>query len=160
MNDEPLPATWLRHIRTDAVRDELLQIELLIADEVASRRPRCQNSGRCCGFEAYGHRLYLTGLEVAWTWSRVPVRPDTAAVARAMAGGTCPFVEHGCSIHPMRPPGCRIYYCDSERHGWQQALAEACHERVRAVHDSFGIPYRYGEWRGFLEDFAMYESPS
>jgi hypothetical protein len=26
----------------------------------------CQQSGRCCRFESFGHRLYMTGLEIAW----------------------------------------------------------------------------------------------
>jgi hypothetical protein len=37
-----------------------------VAAEVAARRPVCLPSGRCCRFEEYGHRLYVTGIEAAW----------------------------------------------------------------------------------------------
>ena len=33
--------------------------------EVARRRPLCVVSGRCCRFEEYGHRLFVTTLELA-----------------------------------------------------------------------------------------------
>src|ERR1700676_3104923 len=33
--------------------------------EIAKRRPLCVLSGRCCQFDEYGHRLYVTTLELA-----------------------------------------------------------------------------------------------
>src|SRR4029079_16260942 len=31
--------------------------------DIAARRPVCRASGRCCKFEEYGHRLYVTAAE-------------------------------------------------------------------------------------------------
>ncbi|HET6251951.1 MAG TPA: hypothetical protein VFE47_29975 [Tepidisphaeraceae bacterium] len=36
-----------------------------LADEIDLRRPICKTSGRCCRFEEFGHRLYVTTLELA-----------------------------------------------------------------------------------------------
>src|SRR5215217_6713381 len=43
-------------------------VEAVYADlavEVERRRPVCVVSGRCCRFEEYGHRLYVTTIELA-----------------------------------------------------------------------------------------------
>ena len=39
--------------------------------DVAHRGPTCWVSGRCCRFDEYDHRLYVTGLEVAWVVTRL-----------------------------------------------------------------------------------------
>ncbi len=131
-----------------------------IAAEVRAQRPLCVSSGRCCGFEAHGHRLYLTGLETAWTWSRLTSRPIVNDVEAAIAAGTCPFLSGGCSVHGVRPPGCRIYFCDRDPSGWQSALAERCHHEIRSLHDRLDVPYRYAEWRSLLAAFAAAEAAS
>jgi Fe-S-cluster containining protein len=63
--DNPWPV-W----RDAAARTEIDRaIRGLYADldaAVAERGPLCNASGRCCDFDAYGHRLYVTGLEIAW----------------------------------------------------------------------------------------------
>ncbi|MFN0131223.1 MAG: hypothetical protein ACKVW3_01620 [Phycisphaerales bacterium] len=58
---------WLVAARDPAIADAMQTLFAQVADETARLRPRCDASGRCCNFEAYGHRLYLTGLEVAYT---------------------------------------------------------------------------------------------
>jgi len=47
------------------VRDAVEQVYRELADEVARRRPLCVVSGRCCRFEEYGHRLFVTTGELA-----------------------------------------------------------------------------------------------
>src|SRR5437588_12142729 len=51
-----------------SVRPEVLSaVEALYADvqaEIDARRPVCVMSGRCCRFEEYGHRLYVTTMEL------------------------------------------------------------------------------------------------
>jgi len=38
--------------------------------EIAALNPTCWNSGACCRFGEYGHRLYVTTLEAAYYWNR------------------------------------------------------------------------------------------
>ncbi|MBL9032502.1 MAG: hypothetical protein JNM80_12455 [Phycisphaerae bacterium] len=70
---------WLRMARFPAVADSLRALADHVAAEVDRTRPRCDLSGRCCNFEAYGHRMYLTGLEVAYAavlHRRSPAEPS------------------------------------------------------------------------------------
>lgn len=157
------PAVIAAWIDAASSPDALATIERLhneIAREVSARRPVCVRSGRCCGFESYGHRLYLTGLETAWTWLRLPTTPTPEGVLQAMTAGTCPFLADGCSVHQVRPAGCRIYYCDPDPTGWQNALAERCHDEVRRLHERLSVEYRYAEWRELLGAFAAHPKAS
>jgi hypothetical protein len=52
-----------------------------------------------------------------------------------------------CTARQARPLGCRIYFCDENAQHWQNDVYEKYHARLTALHDSFGIPYQYMEWR-------------
>ena len=47
-----------------------------------------------------------------------------------------------------------MYFCDRSAQEWQMQLSEQLIARVRAIHDEFGIEYRYGEWRAMLALFV------
>lgn len=135
------------------------------AEEIRSRGPTCWTSGKCCNFEAYGHRLYVTGLEAACTLARHAERsalslqqlgdapvltPQTLGAARQRGG--CPFqVGTRCGVHLIKPLACRVYFCDQTAQAWQHEAAERLHASVRAVHDAHGVAYIYAEWRAMLE---------
>ncbi len=153
-------ASWRAAAASIDAQSTIARLHEEIAAEVRVQRPLCVSSGRCCGFEAHGHRLYLTGIETAWTWSRLARRPSATEVDAALAAGACPFLSNGCSVHAVRPPGCRIYFCDRDAAGWQSALAERCHLEIRSLHDRLDIPYRYAEWRSLLAAFAAAEAAS
>jgi Fe-S-cluster containining protein len=136
---------------------------LRIAEVVRARRPICLASGACCRFEAYGHRMYVSGLEAAFVVARI----DAARAARASnplrlhevtesrARGDCPYLRAGlCGEHEERPLGCRIFFCDKGADGrgaeWQSALYEELHAATIALHERLGVPYRYIEWREAL----------
>ncbi len=166
--------------------EEVGEILAELDADVAGRRPVCRASGRCCKFEAYGHRLYVTGVELEFFAARE---------ARAPGGGGAvlndpsaehaqgPFPEHGtrgaerpksvslgqffsaekfegcpyqveglCTAREGRPLGCRIYFCDENAQSWQNEVYEKYHARLRGVHERFGVPYRYMEWRAGLRE--------
>src|SRR5438270_2434409 len=61
---------------------------------IDARRPACAISGRCCRFEEYGHRLYLTTIELAVFVHdlRAKHSPDeVAALMRQWDNSGCPF---------------------------------------------------------------------
>jgi len=157
--DIDLARHWLELARQDDVSDRLEAIYAMIADQVDARRPVCTTSGRCCNFESYGHRLYVTGLEAAWCTLRLgKANQDlsTQSVEDALARGGCPF-QAGllCGAHEIKPVGCRTYYCDTTAQEWQEALTERAHGMVRALHASVGATYRYMEWRAMLGLMAL-----
>ncbi|MFI4862376.1 MAG: hypothetical protein ACIAXF_17055 [Phycisphaerales bacterium JB063] len=131
--------------------------------------PTCNASGRCCKFETYGHRLYVTGLEIAWFLQHVPGAGDGATdVSKERPGGSpshalpvmqpaarladaCRYQLDGlCSTHTIRPLGCRVYFCTPGTDDWQHAIYERFLDRLRALHQTHGLPYRYMEWRAGL----------
>lgn len=156
MPDRALCRSWLTHARTPEVIRAIADIHGQIQGRIDERRPVCTASGRCCNFERFGHRLYVTGLETAMTLDSVPVALALGSVdlAGALTDGTCPFVVRGlCGVHPARPVGCRVYFCDSSAQPWVNELAERAAQGVKRVHERFGIEYRYAEWRSMLEMF-------
>ncbi len=172
---------WMDAARDPAVVAALQSIFADTSAAIAARGPACWASGRCCNFEAAGHRLYVTGLEAAYTVVRAreigpgidggPGETGTRGegaptaqsrgrwhevslpqIAAARARGGCPFQQANlCGVHLIKPVACRVYFCDKSAQDWQNDLAEQMHERVRGLHTSHGVPYLYAEWRGLLE---------
>lgn len=159
-DDAALVEAWRTAARDARVIELMRRLRAAIEEETRQRRPLCVASGLCCRFEAYGHRLYLTGLETAYVVDRLHSelgRIVTAGeVSAAVEGGTCPFlVDRLCGVHLVRPLGCRTYFCDPRTGDQFTALHERCHDEVRRIHETLAIPYRYGEWRAMLAMFAV-----
>jgi Fe-S-cluster containining protein len=60
-----------------------------------------------------------------------------------------------CSVHPIRPFGCRIFFCDPTAGDWQQQQYELFHAELKQLHDQFEIPYLYLEWRTALRSLGI-----
>ena len=120
-------------------------IYALLDQEIAARKPVCGMSGRCCRFEEYGHRLYVTTLELAAFLRHSPQAP---AASPAWDGTGCPWqAGKGCTARPLRPFGCRIYFCDPGAKLWQEELYERLHRQLKGLHETLGVAYFYTEWR-------------
>ncbi len=146
------PHAWLAAARDPQISGELELLYQHIAQEVARHKPVCNQSGRCCNFDAWDHRLYVTGLEAAYLYSRLDQQLTPDDITRARADGGCPFQKALlCTTHTIRPIGCRVYFCDQSDEGWQEALTERTLAEVRDIHDRHDIPYQYAEWRSMLE---------
>ena len=146
------PHAWLTAARNPQIAGELELLYEHIAQEVARHQPLCTQSGRCCHFDAWDHRLYVTGLEAAYLFARLEQQLTPNDIARAHAAGGCPFQKSLlCTVHAIRPIGCRVYYCDQSGEGWQEALTERTLAEVRAIHDRHEVPYQYVEWRMVLK---------
>src|SRR5271167_788605 len=84
-----------------------------VQEAVDQRRPICIASGRCCRFEEFGHRLYVTTLELA-AFVRAANQSvgaeRIAATFKSWDGSGCPFqIGKLCGVHAIRPFGCRIF---------------------------------------------------
>lgn len=150
----------------DAISDAVARILANADAEIASHHPVCRSSGKCCQFEKYGHRLYVTAAELAHfsRWAQNNAAPSPAPsssptaislpqfFARQSPEG-CPYqVEKRCTARDARPLGCRVYFCDQTAQSWQHDLYEKYHARLREVHDRHALPYRYLEWRSALRE--------
>ena len=161
--EDQLPPHWLEAVRRPEVRVELEALHDYTAAAIESRKPLCTASGRCCNFDAYGHRLYATGLETAYTVSLLGGKQNLLtrdSLRTARARGNCPFqLDRLCETHTIRPLGCRVYFCDPTAQDWQQDLYERLLKELRSIHARHSVEYRYGEWRGMLEMFLSAPEP-
>jgi Fe-S-cluster containining protein len=125
-----------------------------LQQQIDLRHPLCQLSGRCCHFEEWGHRLYVTTMELASFVAGLeratePTRMEV--LADISDGRGCPFQAGKlCGVHAIRPFGCRIYFCDATAQEWQQEQYAHFHARLRRLHDELAVPYFYLEWRQAL----------
>lgn len=155
-DETELAKEWLAAMARAEVAGALEEIYAETSRRIAERGPACWASGRCCNFVKTGHLLYVTGIEAAYTLSRLSQhRPEALTLPQidaARADGGCPFqVRNLCGVHPIRPLGCRVYFCDRSATSWQQELYEAEIGSIRDLHERFEVTYRYAEWRSLLE---------
>lgn len=122
--------------------------------ERAGRSPRCDQSGKCCRFEAYGHRLFVTTVEAAAFKAILDAEP-VPSVADWDGTGCVYQVDGLCSAHAARPFGCRVYFCDPTSTQWQHDQYERFHAAIRELHERFGVPYWYAEWRDALSAVGL-----
>ena len=129
------------------VRDAVDNVYRALQDAIDLRRPLCSSSGRCCRFEEFGHRLFVTTLEMAAFVSQAnrPLNPP------GWNGTGCPFQLKGlCDVHRIRPFGCRVYFCDETSTDWQTEQYERLHMELKRLHVALNVPYFYVEWREAL----------
>ena len=163
------------------VRRAVEQVYAELAAAVDERRPVCTISGRCCRFEGYGHRLYVTTAELAaFLYGMAkPVQAD-GGLARegdssrtilpiissppntaAWDGTGCPFqIDKLCGVHALRPMGCRMFFCDATSTEWQNETYERLHASLKRLHENLEVPYFYVEWRQALCDLGLAVAPT
>jgi Fe-S-cluster containining protein len=118
-----------------------------VQQEIDQRRPLCIISGRCCRFEEFGHRLFVTTLELA----RFVHETGAINLPQNWDGTGCPFQRAKlCTVHPIRPFGCRMFFCDATSTEWQNDAYERFHAELKRLHDQLNVPYLYMEWREAL----------
>ncbi len=161
-----MPELLAQHVGEAAarvdVRDAVARVYADLQSEIDARRPVCSASGKCCRFEEYGHRLYVTTLELAAFVAELPVAdcqlPVRATSLPVLATGnpqratsSCPFqIDNLCSVHAIRPFGCRMFFCDATATQWQNERYEQFHAELKRLHDVLDVPYFYVEWRQAL----------
>lgn len=163
---------WLLAAQNDAIDSAVRRLYADLDQAVVDRAPLCNASGRCCKFDTYGHRLYVTGLEIAWFLSKLDDNPSTRqssvskqpadqrtlslqqiVAATSDSPDACIYQIDGlCSTHHIRPLGCRVFFCEEGTEAWQQDTTEFFLSRLKALHAQHDLPYVYMEWRSGLRE--------
>ena len=151
---EPLP---LEHIlRCSGDPEFLAEVEDLyrrLDERVSERNPVCVNRGACCRFGEFGHRLFVTPVELAYFLARAKVP------IRSASGDACPYHLEGlCGARSERPIGCRIFFCDPTAQSWQGPLTEETLAWLKDIHVKYALPYRYVDWLEGLAGLAQLTS--
>jgi Fe-S-cluster containining protein len=145
-----------RAARRKDVRAAVENVYVALQDAIDLRNPRCVGSGRCCKFDDFGHNLFITTMEMATFAHDLPEADQSTA---GIAATACPFqVGKLCSIHTIRPFGCRIFFCDETSTEWQRRQYARFHSELKRLHEELSVPYYYIEWRKAL--VAYFSSPT
>ncbi len=140
------------------VREAVRAVYAAVQREIDARRPRCEISGRCCRFEEFGHRLFVTTIELAAFLHELEQSAGAGkSVGRPGWVGTgCPFqAGRLCGVHAIRPFGCRMFFCDATATEWQNQAYERFHAELCRLHEELEVPYRYVEWRAALRAIGL-----
>lgn len=155
------PNLPVHELRAAAARADVLEAMRAFyqeADaEIAARSPTCWNRGLCCNFGGYGHRLYVTTLEVAYYLGAGDLTRGAASAAGPAELGSdgCPDARGGiCHARGRRPLGCRIFFCDPAAQFWQGPMTEEWLVRLRRLHEELQVPYFYADWMHVLRELA------
>ncbi len=108
--------------------------------ELAGSGQTCTACGRCCDFAAFGHRLYVSTIELALLIHATPVNPAAAAADR------CPYQQESqCTARERRALGCRVFSCESAGDEFEHDLYSRYHERIRQLHQQHRVAYFYAD---------------
>ncbi len=108
--------------------------------QIARHQPDCRQCGHCCRFAEFGHRLYVTSLELACVMAGLKD-------ASMRVSTECPFQRNDlCTLRDVRPVGCRVFFRESRKADWQNDLTEWAMTQLRSMHESLDVPYTYVDW--------------
>jgi len=117
---------------------------------IAAYRPICRNRGECCRFATFGHKLYVSSVELVYF-----VRHARSAWREPGESSDCPCQIDGlCAARPYRPLGCRVFFCDPEAREWQGPEYERRLLELRQIGADFGVDYRYVEWLSAMRELT------
>ena len=110
---------------------------------------RCRGCGKCCDFESFDHRLFVTTPEMVYFEAKLGIDG-----VKTVENGRCPYnIEGKCGVYESRFGGCRIFNCrgDAEAQG---RVSEEAARRFKAVCEDLGVPYRYVDLATGLKELS------
>ncbi len=133
----------------DALIEAVSDLYGQLDGQVSAEGLHCRNCGACCHLRQFGHRLYVTTVELAYFVAGLnsPVRRPQS--------GVCPYQQGTlCAVRSHRPAGCRLFFCEPASSDWQSRQYEALRPGLIALHERLGLPYAYVEWLAALSRLA------
>jgi hypothetical protein len=115
----------------------------------------CDACGKCCDFESYDHRLYVTTPEIIYFVDKL----GKENIRQMTTGKCCYQVEGKCTIYAYRFSGCRIFCCKGDA-AFQSELTEAVLKKFKALCSELQIPYRYLELPAALKSVTTAQTAS
>ena len=101
---------------------------------------QCDACGKCCDFDNFDHRLFVTTPELIYLAANLG-----DGNLKPMTTSRCPYNVAGrCTIYKYRFAGCRIFCCKGDA-DFQSSLSEATLKEFKSICRKFQVPYRYSE---------------
>jgi Fe-S-cluster containining protein len=109
----------------------------------------CSACGKCCDFEGFGHKLFVTTPELMYLAANLG-----AEIVKPIITSRCPYnIKSKCSVYEHRFSGCRIFSCDGDT-GFQSRLSESSVKKFKAVCEQFQVQYCYTDLATALNSFS------
>ena len=144
-----LPVEQILTAGGDALVEALSGLYDQLDRQVSGKGLHCRNCGACCHLHQFGHRLYVTTVELAYFVAGLS-RP-----VRRPQGGVCPYQQgSSCVARAYRPAGCRLFFCEPTSSDWQGRQYDALRPGLITMHERLRLPYAYVEWLGALSELA------
>lgn len=134
--------------KTVSICNQVAQIYAWLDENIKNLDLNCSACGKCCNFDSFGHKLFITTPELLYFYENV--KP-----LRKMTGQSCPYMENKkCTARDFRFAACRIFFCkaDTEK---KNKLSEQTIEKFKALCDEFDLPYRYVDLATALNKFDL-----
>ena len=150
--------TWI----TNHINDRILlkEIEKLYDDiegHLAGLNLNCENCGKCCDFDRFDHRLYVTTLEILYFWNNLNKQKISFPqdLISDQKFSRCPYQQgQGCLARAFRPSGCRIFFCRDVPSKFQHELMEKCMQRLYVLHDKYEVLYYCADILDWLKNIG------
>jgi Fe-S-cluster containining protein len=126
----------------------------------------CGTCGKCCDFESFDHRLFVTTPELMYLAANLgaenvkPMTTSRGSTPRLRSGQAslttgCPYnIKGKCSIYEHRFAGCRIFSCKGDT-DFQSGLSERALKKLKSLCTEFQVPYRYTDLATALNSFTV-----
>jgi Fe-S-cluster containining protein len=114
-----------------------IEVQQFVNEEIVGQ---CVACGKCCDFEQYDHRLYVTTPEIIYFVEKI----GKENIRQMTKSNCCYQIDRKCSVHAHRFSGCRIFCCKGDA-GFQSELTESAIKKFKALCAELQIPYRYAE---------------
>lgn len=99
---------------------------------------KCYGCGKCCNFKNNGMKLYVQKFE------KLLIENETGVEATLKEDGTCVFQNAGfCTIHQIRPLGCRTFFSEDPNGSSYQDVFEKYHEEIKKIAKSYDYDYEF-----------------
>ncbi|MHC4062296.1 MAG: YkgJ family cysteine cluster protein [Planctomycetota bacterium] len=110
----------------------------------------CEACGKCCDFDNFDHRLFVTTPELMYLAAKLG-----GEKIKPMNGGRCPYNVNGkCSIYEYRFGGCRIFCCRGNSN-FQSRLSESAVKKFKSACVEFDVPYKYLDLAAALNELRQ-----
>ena len=124
--------------------------------ELPRYRFTCAASGKCCDFDAYGHRLYATVLEAEYFFRHAPSAWANDDPRQCPAWGP----DRLCHAREARMLGCRVYFCGPYPVLPPDDVYERYHARIKEIHDRCRVPFAYRDIVAWARERREARTPS
>jgi len=118
-----------------------------IDSKIKGHSANCNVCGKCCDFDSFDHKLFITTPELLYFTEKRDKEPF-----KTMQGGICPYnINQKCSVYCYRFAGCRIFSCKGDE-DFQSQLTESVIQKFKAICENSDISYNYTDLATALND--------